>query len=342
MAGKAYRVGGTRGGASQFQWEDVKLDKQRELYLGHSIQAPVGRWQKGKDLKWWSKKGSEPSMAEKAAIRAQDEDMINEALGLAPKRAKAVTGLDDAEMKQALARGETERDFTDIERVSGLGAAPAKGHDHMPHLTLKERELERRARQAETEKNLLKEDDIVRVVSVEEEKEARRKEKKAVKKEKKAAKKELKRAKKEKKRERKEKAVAGTSDDERGEQLSKKRRVEGNSESDKQPEGENLLRYREGGRRRERRSSSREDSRDRRRRRDRERPASRERREEGEHGGRKDEREHGRRGDGRQRERDRPRDHWRRDGGEQRSPRGSVGYRRDYRSRSGSRQGSRR
>jgi len=31
----------------EFTWEDVKADKHRENYLGHSIKAPVGRWQKG-------------------------------------------------------------------------------------------------------------------------------------------------------------------------------------------------------------------------------------------------------------------------------------------------------
>ena len=31
--------GGTRGGQDQFKWDDVKLDKDRENYLGHSLQA---------------------------------------------------------------------------------------------------------------------------------------------------------------------------------------------------------------------------------------------------------------------------------------------------------------
>jgi len=41
---KFYRTGGTRGGQDQFKWEDVKSDKQRENYLGHSAMAPIGRW----------------------------------------------------------------------------------------------------------------------------------------------------------------------------------------------------------------------------------------------------------------------------------------------------------
>lgn len=31
---------------SEFKWNDVKTDKFRENYLGHSLLAPVGRWQK--------------------------------------------------------------------------------------------------------------------------------------------------------------------------------------------------------------------------------------------------------------------------------------------------------
>ena len=40
--------GGNRGGKDQFNWESVKGDKDREFYLGHSVKATTGRWQKGK------------------------------------------------------------------------------------------------------------------------------------------------------------------------------------------------------------------------------------------------------------------------------------------------------
>lgn len=39
--------GGSRGGQDQFNWSNVKADKDREYYLGHSEKALTGRWQKG-------------------------------------------------------------------------------------------------------------------------------------------------------------------------------------------------------------------------------------------------------------------------------------------------------
>nr|CAD1838516.1 unnamed protein product [Ananas comosus var. bracteatus] len=126
--------GGVRGGRDQFKWDDVKADKHRENYLGHSIKAPVGRWQKGKDLFWYTRdKNSGSSNSDDARkeeirrIKEEEEQAMREALGLAPKRASRPQGnrLDKYEYAELVKRGSTAEDLgaghAEAAQVQGLG-----------------------------------------------------------------------------------------------------------------------------------------------------------------------------------------------------------------------------
>ncbi|KAL3652014.1 hypothetical protein CASFOL_001695 [Castilleja foliolosa] len=128
--------GGVRGGRDQFSWDDVKADKHRENYLGHSIKAPVGRWQKGKDLHWYtrdknSKSDAEAMKEEIRRIKEEEEQAMREALGLAPKRVTKSQGnrLDKHEFAELVKRGSTAEDLgaghAEAAQVQGLGFARA-------------------------------------------------------------------------------------------------------------------------------------------------------------------------------------------------------------------------
>ncbi|KAK7945495.1 hypothetical protein WMY93_001223 [Mugilogobius chulae] len=119
------RAGGVRGGQDQFNWDDVKVDKHRENYLGNSLMAPVGRWQKGKDLTWYSKdkKGKSLSKAEEmAAVKAAEQEAMMAALGHKNIK-RQPTGLTKEDLAEVYRREEPEGDERNVDRISGLGSS---------------------------------------------------------------------------------------------------------------------------------------------------------------------------------------------------------------------------
>ncbi|KAJ3341773.1 hypothetical protein HDU93_004157 [Gonapodya sp. JEL0774] len=130
--------GGTRGGQDQFKWEDVKDDKHRENYLGHSLLAPVGRWQRNRDLTWYAKEESAKSVVTRAQIEADElrkfkeaeAEALAEALGYkGPKKhldPTRVANISKSEMDK-LVKAEGEADPMDAEMVKQSEATKVKG-----------------------------------------------------------------------------------------------------------------------------------------------------------------------------------------------------------------------
>ncbi|KAF9976254.1 hypothetical protein BGZ73_008896 [Actinomortierella ambigua] len=129
--------GGVRGGRDQFSWDQVKEDKHREYYLGNSVLAPVGRWQQGRDLTWYSKAGKNGSaddgegervrdqrQAELQAIKDAEAEAMAAALGYKSKK-KTTSNVSDKELKMAITKATDARDSSsqadESSAIHGLG-----------------------------------------------------------------------------------------------------------------------------------------------------------------------------------------------------------------------------
>mmetsp|Transcript_30974 Transcript_30974/g.61075 ORF Transcript_30974/g.61075 Transcript_30974/m.61075 type:complete len:414 (-) Transcript_30974:172-1413(-) len=87
---------GTRGGLEQFKWDSIKDQKygDRECYLGHSVKIGLmGKFGQYYKNDWWQQGKNEDAEEkqrqvddELAVVKAFEEELMQEALGVKPKR----------------------------------------------------------------------------------------------------------------------------------------------------------------------------------------------------------------------------------------------------------------
>lgn len=110
---------------SNFNWQDIKSDRNKTFYLGNSLHADRPTWNNPlPNTLWYTKSGRKEAAGEELArIKREEELLVKEALGLIPKR-QTESEVSRGEVEELTRKGQLEREANDPSRIKGLGHAP--------------------------------------------------------------------------------------------------------------------------------------------------------------------------------------------------------------------------